>query len=84
MPDDGETQDYEVGYRRPPRHSRFKPGQSGNPRGRPNRSKNINTLMQEELDLLLVDLRQSVHRLFEKLGTRVRRFVPALVFSDVF
>jgi len=25
----------EVGYRRPPKHSQFKPGQSGNPTGRP-------------------------------------------------
>ncbi len=24
-----------IGYRRPPKHSRFKPGHSGNPRGRP-------------------------------------------------
>ena len=28
---------YEVGYQRPPKHSQFKPGQSGNPRGRPKR-----------------------------------------------
>ncbi|MGE3690710.1 MAG: DUF5681 domain-containing protein [Novosphingobium sp.] len=28
-----------VGYRRPPRASQFKPGQSGNPRGRPKRAK---------------------------------------------
>ena len=27
--------DYEVGYRRPPRDSQFRPGQSGNPKGRP-------------------------------------------------
>jgi hypothetical protein len=27
--------DYEVGYGRPPKASQFKPGQSGNPRGRP-------------------------------------------------
>jgi hypothetical protein len=26
--------DYEVGYRKPPRHTRFKPGRSGNPKGR--------------------------------------------------
>ena len=26
--------DYEVGYGRPPVHSRFRKGQSGNPRGR--------------------------------------------------
>jgi hypothetical protein len=25
---------YEVGYKRPPKHTRFKPGQSGNPRSR--------------------------------------------------
>ena len=27
--------EYEVGYGKPPLHSRFRPGQSGNPRGRP-------------------------------------------------
>ena len=27
--------DYEVGYRKPPRAKQFQPGQSGNPRGRP-------------------------------------------------
>ena len=25
----------DVGYGRPPKHTRFKPGQSGNPKGRP-------------------------------------------------
>ena len=30
---------YKVGFRRPPEHSRFKPGQSGNPAGRKNRRK---------------------------------------------
>lgn len=32
--------DPKVGYGRPPRHAQFKPGQSGNPRGRPRGSKN--------------------------------------------
>ena len=27
--------DYEIGYGRPPKQYQFKPGQSGNPRGRP-------------------------------------------------
>lgn len=30
--------DYEVGYRKPPKAHRFKPGQSGNPKGRPKKS----------------------------------------------
>ncbi len=36
--------DYEVGYCRPPKHSQFKPGQSGNRRGRPKSSQNLATI----------------------------------------
>lgn len=36
--------DYPVGYAKPPVESRFKPGQSGNPRGRPKGSRNRNNL----------------------------------------
>jgi hypothetical protein len=39
-----------VGYGCPPRHMRFKPGRSGNPRGRPRKSKELNKLIQSELD----------------------------------
>jgi hypothetical protein len=42
--------DYEVGYGKPPRHTRFAKGQSGNPRGRPCGAKNFTTLLQEALD----------------------------------
>ena len=36
-------------YQRPPRKGQFKPGQSGNPRGRPKGSKNIRTYVHELL-----------------------------------
>ena len=49
MPSD-QTRDYEVGYGKPPRRSRFKKGQSGNPRGRPRGSKNVSTLLSEALN----------------------------------
>jgi hypothetical protein len=42
--------DYEVGYRKPPRHTRFVKGQSGNPRGRPPGAKNLTTLLEEALN----------------------------------
>ena len=41
--------DYEVGYGKPPRRTRFKPGRSGNPRGRPKGTKNLKTDLSEEL-----------------------------------
>lgn len=49
--------DYEVGYGKPPRHTRFKPGRSGNPRGRPSGSKNLKTLLSEALNetVIVVD-----------------------------
>ncbi|MCC5989240.1 MAG: hypothetical protein JJT95_16325 [Pararhodobacter sp.] len=45
--------DYEVGYGKPPKARQFKKGLSGNPRGRPPKSKNMNTLLDEELDRLI-------------------------------
>jgi hypothetical protein len=31
--------DYEIGYRKPPAHSRFRAGRSGNPKGRPKKER---------------------------------------------
>lgn len=41
--------EYNSGYGKPPKHSQFKPGQSGNPKGRPAGSRNRITMLQEEL-----------------------------------
>ena len=41
--------DDDVGYQKPPRAHRFKPGESGNPKGRPKGAKNEATLLFELL-----------------------------------
>ncbi|MCO6050511.1 DUF5681 domain-containing protein [Mesorhizobium sp. RP14(2022)] len=41
--------DYAVGYGRPPEHTRFKPGQSGNSRGRPKKDATLRGAVLEEL-----------------------------------
>ena len=48
MPRDPDS--YEVGYGKPPSHTRFEKGRSGNPRGRAKGSKNLTTLIEQELD----------------------------------
>ena len=47
-PRDPETP-YEVGYGKPPKHMRFKPGQSGNPRGRPKAEKSLGGALNDAL-----------------------------------
>jgi hypothetical protein len=47
------TQDYRVGYACPPKQHQFRPGQSGNPAGRPKGARNIKTELVEELSELV-------------------------------
>ena len=39
-----------VGYRKPPRNTRFKPGKSSNPKGRLKGAKSFATVIAQELD----------------------------------
>lgn len=45
--------DYEVGFKRPPKASRYKKGQSGNANGRPKLAKALKTDLQEELEEII-------------------------------
>ena len=49
-PREAPDRDYEVGYRRPPRDHQFKPKQSGNPKGRPKRTRNLADTVSRHLD----------------------------------
>ena len=40
---------YRVGYGRPPKHTRFKPGESGNSKGRSPQSRNFKTIVKQVL-----------------------------------
>ena len=48
-PSPASEEPYEVGYGKPPTHAQFKPGQSGNPNGRPKGARSPFTLLRQEL-----------------------------------
>ena len=62
--------DYRVGYRKPPKHAQFKPGQSGNPSGRPKKTKTLSELLAK-IDRMPVTISEGGKR----------RQVPTLVAS---
>src|SRR5258705_13771639 len=74
MPRDNEG-DYEVGYGKPPLHTRFKRGQSGNPRGRPPGAKNLSTLLNEALNELVVINENGGGRKISKRKTPLKQLV---------
>lgn len=42
------SDEYDVGYGKPPKHTRWQKGESGNPRGRPKASRGLKTDLQAE------------------------------------
>jgi Family of unknown function (DUF5681) len=77
-----ENGDYEVGYGKPPRHTRFKKGQSGNPRGRPSGSKNLTTLLGEVLNELVVVAESGGRRKITKRRAIIMQLVNQAAKAD--
>jgi Family of unknown function (DUF5681) len=51
MTDETSDDAFAVGYKKPPRHSRFQPGRSGNPRGRQSGVRNLATDVKRTLEV---------------------------------
>src|SRR3954452_3102189 len=71
-----------VGYKRPPDHTRFRPGQSGNPRGRPKRHRNLATDLREELAQLIPIREDGKARRVTKQRAFVKRLIQRAVNGD--
>ena len=82
MPPDDER-DYEVGYGKPPRHTRFELGRSGNPRGRPGGSKNLSTLLSEALKEPVIVVENGRRRKIAKRQAIITQLVNRSAKADL-
>ena len=74
---------YAVGYGKPPGHSRFKPGHSGNPKGRPKGSKNIATLLERALTERVFVTENGKRRSISKLEASFKQLVNRAASGDL-
>jgi hypothetical protein len=73
---------YSVGYGKPPESTRFKPGQSGNPKGRPKGSKNLTTLFSEELGRSVILKENGKTRRVPKAEAIVKQVINKALGAD--
>jgi len=74
--------DYKVGYRHPPLHSRFQPGVSGNPSGRPKGTPNLKTIFEQILKEQISLREGSVTKKITKAEAVVRSLVISAMKGD--
>ena len=74
--------DYEVGYGKPPQNTRFKKGQSGNPRGRAPGAKDLKTLLIDTLNEPVVVTENGGRRTISKRQAIVKQLVNQSAKGD--
>jgi hypothetical protein len=79
-----ETQrDYAVGYGKPPLHTRFQKGRSGNPKGRPRGKKNMSTVLNTALNAWIVVIENGRRKKITKREAIVTQLVNKSAAADL-
>src|SRR6266478_1202593 len=74
---------YKVGYRRPPKATQFKRGESGNSKGRPNGSRNLATDLAAELGEPITVREDGRHRRVSKQRALIKSLMAKSLQGDV-
>jgi Family of unknown function (DUF5681) len=75
--------DYAVGYGKPPLHTRFQKGRSGNPKGRPRGRKNMSTLLSDALNGSVIVVENGRRKKITKREAIVTQLVNKSASADL-
>ena len=77
------ARDYVVGYGKPPLHSRFQKGRSGNPKGRPCGRKNMSTLLSDALNGSVIVVENGRRKKISKREAIITQLVNKSASADL-
>jgi uncharacterized protein DUF5681 len=83
MPNNADDAGYNVGFGKPPQHTRFRKGRSGNPKGRPKGRRNLATVLERTLQEKVVINENGVRRTVTKLEAAVKQLVNKAAAGDL-
>ena len=75
--------EYDVGFGKPPKHTRFRKGTSGNPNGRPRGTRNLATVLQRTLKEKVIINESGVRKTVTKLEAAVKQLVNKAASGDL-
>ena len=75
--------DHDVGYGKPPKETRWKKGQSGNPKGRPKKKTDFSSLVKKELERMVLIKEGDTQQTITKKEAIVKRLMAKALAGDV-
>ena len=74
---------YQIGFGKPPKRTQFKPGQSGNAKGRPKGSLNLSTILHRELKERVVINENGRRKTISKFEAAMKQMVNKSASGDL-
>lgn len=74
---------HEIGYKHPPERTQFRPGISGNPKGRPKGRKNVATVVRRTLAEKVIINENGIRKTVTKLEAAIKQLANKAVSGDL-